>query len=177
MGLTRKEEMTLLPGAAQAVRLVNQRGWLAILTTNQPQVAKGLLSLEQLDSMHAKLETLLGRERARLDRVYYCPHHPERGFEGEVQALKVECDCRKPRSGMIARAMSELPVLRHRSSVIGDSWRDVGAAREAGLAAYGVATGMGCRDCGDAYKPDRVFPTVLEATRYALSASDREGEE
>jgi histidinol-phosphate phosphatase family protein len=167
-GLTHQDQMTLLPGAARAVKLINERGWLAVVVTNQPGLAKGFVSYQALAEVHAKLETLLGYEGAKLDRIYYCPHHPERGFEGEVLALKIECECRKPKGGMLAQAMKELPILHERSCLIGDSWRDAGAARESGIPIYGVRTGAGCKDCSGDYQPDQIFQDVFEASRFAL---------
>jgi histidinol-phosphate phosphatase family protein len=137
------ESLELVPGAAEAVRALNQAGVLAVLVTNQPMLAKGRLTLESLQRIHARLETLLGREGAYLDAIYYCPHHPERGFAGEVRELKIDCACRKPRAGLIRRALSELPIDAERAVVIGDSWRDTLAARAAGLPCIGLRGGEG----------------------------------
>lgn len=167
-GAVNYHKLELIKGAAKAIRLINDAGWLAIVITNQPHIAKGFITLEQLNFIHAKLETLLGYEHAKLDRIYFCPHHTERGFEGEVRELKIECDCRKPKAGMLWRATEELPILGDDSYVIGDSWRDIGAAREAGLYAYGVRTGIGCRDCKGAYRPDLIFSNVLEVVKFTL---------
>ncbi|MBZ5639686.1 MAG: HAD-IIIA family hydrolase [Acidobacteriia bacterium] len=168
-GLVRVDQLDILPGSPRAVRRVNDAGWLAVLVTNQPQIAKGLVSAAELRAIHARLETRLGLEGARLDRIYHCPHHPDRGFEGEVPELKFECDCRKPLAGMILRAAADLPVDLAASCLIGDSWRDVGAARAAGLDAYGVRTGVGCRDCTAPFRPDLVFTDADEAAAFAVS--------
>lgn len=170
-GLVRPEDLRLIPGAAEAVRLVNQAGWLAIGVTNQPQLAKGFLTRDGLDRIHARLDTLLGDAGAWLDRLYFCPHHPERGFEGEITDLKIACDCRKPKSGMILRAADELPADLTASCLIGDSFRDVGAARAAGILSYGVRTGVGCRDLGQAGPPDRMFENVQEAVSFLTQGS------
>jgi histidinol-phosphate phosphatase family protein len=167
-GLTRPEELELIDHAARAVKLVNDAGWLAILVTNRPQIAKGFVTIQESEYMHAKLETLLGYEHALLDRIYYCPHHPERGFTGEVPELKIDCDCRKPKPGMLLRACEELPVDLSGSSMIGDSWRDVGAARAVGVDSYGVRTGYGCRSCTGDYTQDLIFENVFEAARFAV---------
>jgi histidinol-phosphate phosphatase family protein len=166
MGVLSHMDLEILPGAAEAVKLVNDSGWLAIAATNQPQVAKGFLSFAELDYMHAKLETLLGNGYAKLDRIYYCPHHPERGFDGEVAELKIDCQCRKPKPGLLEKAVDELPVDVSQSCMIGDSFRDVGAARALGLYAYGVRTGVGCRDCAGSFQPDLIFSDVLEAVNF-----------
>ncbi|MGO9021957.1 MAG: HAD-IIIA family hydrolase [Syntrophobacteraceae bacterium] len=173
MGVLSHMDLEVLSGAAEAVKLVNDSGWLAIAATNQPQVAKGFVSFAELDYIHAKLETLLGQGHAKLDRIYYCPHHPERGFEGEVAELKIDCLCRKPKPGLLRKAVDELPVDVSQSCMIGDSFRDVGAARALGLYAYGVRTGVGCRDCGGAFQPDLIFADVLEAVNF-LTAEQKQ---
>lgn len=181
MGVIHRDQMELLPGAAEAVRLINEAGCLAVLVTNQPQLAKGFVSRDEFDMILAKLETLLGFGGAKLDRIYYCPHHPEQGHAGEVVALKVECECRKPAPGLVLRAARDLPIDLERSSMIGDSHRDAGLAKNCGIPFYGVRTGAGCRECVPA--PDILFDSVLEAVQYALGkyqpAMDREqtGEE
>ena len=130
--VTRAEQLELLPGAAQAVRRINEGGWLAVLVTNQPVLARGDCTVQELDRIHAKLETLLGREGAYLDGIYYCPHHPDRGYAGEVEELKIECDCRKPKPGLLLRAAEELGIDLAASVTVGDSFRDVEAGRNAG---------------------------------------------
>jgi histidinol-phosphate phosphatase family protein len=170
-GILRSEELELLPQAAEAVKKVNRRGWLAVVVTNQPQVARGMTTLDELDRIHARLETLLGRQGAYLDRIYYCPHHPDRGFAGEIAELKIDCLCRKPKPGLIGAALRDLPILLESSCLVGDTWRDMGAARALGIRAYGVRTGYGCQQCDDQYRPDRVFAHVGEAVDFALTSS------
>lgn len=165
-GLVRPEELRLLPGSAEAVRRVNEAGWLAICVTNQPQVAKGLLTLDGLERVHWRLDTLLGEEGAKLDRLYFCPHHPASGHPGEVPALKRDCDCRKPKTGMIEMAVSELPVDLSSSCLVGDFAWDIEAARRAGIAGYGVRTGRGCRGPKTPVRPDLMFEDALEVIRY-----------
>jgi histidinol-phosphate phosphatase family protein len=167
-GILSPDQLELLPGAAEAVHLANEAGWLAVLVTNQPVLAKGMITREQWEAIQARLETLLGLAGARLDRTYMCPHHPESGFRGEVAELKIDCACRKPKPGLLLQAMKELPVDRARSCVIGDSWRDFAAARAVGLAAYGVSTGDGARTAPGQAEPDRVFANVLEALTFAV---------
>ena len=113
------EELELLPGTAGAVQQLNHGGWRAVVVTNQPVIAKGWCTEAELQRIHNKLETLLGREHAFLDRIYFCPHHPDAGFEGERRELKIRCDCRKPAPGAtrrlapaIMRALTALPRAR-----------------------------------------------------------------
>ena len=121
LGLHRADDLELLPGAAAAVHALNQAGFRAVLVTNQPIVAKGLCTEADLQHIHNKLETLLGREHAFLDRIYYCPHHPQKGFAGERTDLKIDCDCRKPRPGLVLQAQRDLHIDLAQSWFIGDS--------------------------------------------------------
>lgn len=166
-GITHLDELELLHEAAAAVRAINDAGHLAIVATNQAAVAKGFITPKYLERIFAKLETLLGQEGAKLDRIYHCPHHPEQGFPGEVSELKILCDCRKPKPGMILRAARELPIDMAESCFIGDSQRDIVAARGASIWAYGVRTGRGCRDC-TGVQPVLMFAGPLEAARFAV---------
>ena len=111
IGFLRKpEELELLPGAAEAIKMINSSGYLAIVITNQPVIARGEVSVQGLQEIHDKLETLLGAEGAYIDGLYYCPHHPDKGFEGEVPELKFDCDCRKPKPWLILRAAKDFNI-------------------------------------------------------------------
>ena len=122
-----------------------------------------------------RLEALLAADGGVLDRIYFCPHHPEAGFPGENPALKVRCECRKPGTLLLQQALAELPIDLRRSALIGDSLRDIGAARGFGIWAYGVRTGLGCRD-KERYRrengtppiPDLMFEDVSEAVDFSL---------
>jgi len=131
--LSRLEDLRLVPGAAEAVRLINQSGFLCLVVTNQPVLAKGWLDEAGLARLHAKLETLLGLEGAYLDAIYYCPHHPDKGFPGERPELKIDCGCRKPKPGLILAAARDFNVSLADSALIGDSERDIKAGQAAGL--------------------------------------------
>ena len=125
------ECFTLLPGVPDAIRLINESLYLAVVVTNQPMIAKGFLTFDQLKLIDKKMETLLGEKRAYLDKIYFCPHHPERGFSGEITELKIQCNCRKPKPGMLLQAAQEMNIDLANSWMIGDSATDV----EAGIAA------------------------------------------
>jgi D-glycero-D-manno-heptose 1,7-bisphosphate phosphatase len=122
----------LLPGVAQAVKRINESGYLCIIVTKQPMIAKGFISFEDLDNIHKKMETILGKEGAYLDGIYFCPHHPEKGFAGEVPELKTDCFCRKPKPGMLQKACGEFNIDLDRSWMIGDSFADMSAGKSAG---------------------------------------------
>lgn len=125
--------MQLLDGAAEAIRLINQKGYLAIVVTNQPVIARGEATWEQLNEINAKMETLLGKEHAYLNDIYICPHHPDKGFEGERPEYKIVCDCRKPKPGLLLRAARDWNIDLAHSIMIGDSERDVQAGENAGV--------------------------------------------
>ena len=126
------DQLELLPGAAEAVRRINASGYLAIVVTNQPVIARGEVTVPQLREIHNKLETLLGREGAYLDAIYYCPHHPHKGYEGEVPELKFDCDCRKPKPGMLLKAAEDFHIDLSASYMVGDGDNDVQCGLNAG---------------------------------------------
>lgn len=130
--LRKEEEFELLPGVADAVRKINQSGFLAIVVTNQPVIARGEVTFEGLDTIHNKMETLLGKEGAYLDAIYFCPHHPHKGYEGEVAELKIECDCRKPKPGMLIKAAEDFNINLSQSFMVGDGENDIKAGKAAG---------------------------------------------
>ncbi len=100
--------------------------------TNQPVIARGEVSFEELEGIHNKMETLLGEKGAYLDAIYYCPHHPHKGYEGECPELKIECDCRKPKPGMLFKAAEDFNIDLSQSWMIGDGENDVKAGINAG---------------------------------------------
>ncbi|RKY12520.1 MAG: D,D-heptose 1,7-bisphosphate phosphatase [Planctomycetota bacterium] len=163
-------DFALLPRAAQAVRMINASDFLAVVITNQPVVARGLCSIKQLEKIHNKMDTLLGAEGAKLDAVYYCPHHPDAGYPGENPKYKILCSCRKPEIGLIKKAQAELNIDLQRSFFIGDSARDILCGKNAGLTTVGVATGNGCKDADIA--PDYFFKDLHEAVDFIISCDD-----
>jgi mannose-1-phosphate guanylyltransferase / phosphomannomutase len=133
------------------------------------------VTFEGLDHILGRLEALLAEDGGVPDRIYVCPHHPESGFPGEIPALKIRCECRKPGTLLLRQALADLPIDRPRSMLIGDSLRDIGAARGIGIWAYGVRTGYGCRDreryrreSGTPLVPDLMFETVSEAVAFGI---------
>ena len=130
--LQRIEEFELMDNVAAAVKRINDLGYLAIVVTNQPVIARGEVSFEQLQEIHNKMETLLGREGAYLDSIYYCPHHPDKGYEGEVDELKCVCNCRKPKPGMLLSAAEKFNIDLSSSWMVGDCESDIRAGKAAG---------------------------------------------
>lgn len=126
------DEFELLPGVADAIKAINASGYLAIVVTNQPVIARGEVTYEQLQEIHNKMETLLGQQGAYLDAIYFCPHHPHKGYEGEVPELKYECECRKPKPGMLLKAADDFNIDLNQSWMIGDGENDIKAGEAAG---------------------------------------------
>ena len=126
------DEFELLDGVAAAIRKINESGYLAIVVTNQPVIARGEVSFEELNEIHNKMETLLGKEGAYLDAIYYCPHHPHKGYEGERPELKMDCACRKPKPGMLFKAAEDFNIDLSQSWMIGDGENDIKAGINAG---------------------------------------------
>ncbi|MCC8051465.1 MAG: D-glycero-beta-D-manno-heptose 1,7-bisphosphate 7-phosphatase [Clostridiales bacterium] len=125
------DNFELIPDVARAIKKINESGYLTIVVTNQPVVARGEVSFDELEEIHNKMETLLGLEGAYLDGIYYCPHHPVGGFEGEIKELKVDCDCRKPKSGMLLKAAEDFNIDLSQSWMVGDSENDIKAGNNA----------------------------------------------
>lgn len=126
------DDFELIDGAAEAIKLINQSGYLAIVVTNQPVIARGEVTWEQLNEIHRKMETLLGKEGAYVDSIYICPHHPDKGFAGERPEYKIVCDCRKPKPGLLLKAAKDFNIDLSKSYMIGDDDRDVQAGQNAG---------------------------------------------
>ena len=139
-------ELQLIPRADSAIKNINQSKYLAICITNQPVVARGECSFETLNSIHNYLDVILGKKGAYIDSLYFCPHHPDDGFAGEITSLKKKCECRKPAPGLLLQAAKDLEIDLSNSWMIGDRTGDILAARRAGLFSAIVQTGAGGQD-------------------------------
>ncbi len=126
------DDFELIKGVPEAIKMINQSGYLAIVVTNQPVIARGEVSWDELNEIHRKMETLLGKEGAYIDGIYICPHHPDKGFEGERPEYKIDCDCRKPKPGLLLQAAKDFNIDLSQSVMIGDSENDVKAGVNAG---------------------------------------------
>ncbi|WP_246685929.1 HAD-IIIA family hydrolase [Mesorhizobium sp. B2-4-6] len=167
--IDRPERFELIEGAAAAIACFNQAEYRTIVVTNQPVVARGDCSVRDLRMIHNKMETELGRRGAFVDAIYYCPHHPDRGFAGEVAALKVHCECRKPATGLIDQAIEALYIDRRQSWVIGDSSTDIALAKRSGIRSILVETGAGGLDSKYHVMPDYTVPDLFEAAKFILT--------
>ncbi|MBR1697415.1 MAG: D-glycero-beta-D-manno-heptose 1,7-bisphosphate 7-phosphatase, partial [Anaerovibrio sp.] len=126
------EDFELIPGIAETIKKINASGYLCIVVTNQPVIARGEVTVDELDTIHKKLETELGLKGAYIYGLYYCPHHPHKGYEGEVPELKIECECRKPKPGMLLKAAEDFNIDLSQSYMVGDSENDIKAGMAAG---------------------------------------------
>lgn len=126
-------EIELEDGVISAIKLLNSSEYLAIIISNQPVIARGEATFEDVEEMFSKIETLLGKEGAYLDGIYYCPHHPHSGFEGEVKELKIKCNCRKPQTGLIKKAVEDFNLDLSACYFVGDSDVDVLTGKNAGI--------------------------------------------
>lgn len=162
------DKLTLLDGSAEAIKRINRAGILAIGVTNQPVLARGDVTSEGLKKIHARLDRLLGEEGAYLDRMYVCPHHPDKGFLGEISELKMECLCRKPQTGLFDLAVQDLNISRRDSWMVGDTTADILAGKRAGLRTILVRTGYSGRDFKFDVEPDFVANDLAGAVDWIL---------
>lgn len=162
------DQFDLIPGVELAIRRLNQSEYRTCVITNQPIIARGECTAAELKMIHNKLETELGRQGAFVDRIYYCPHHPDSGFAGEVAVLKVRCACRKPGTGMIDRAVRELNIQLEASWLVGDTTTDLQTARNAGLKSVLVETGYAGLDHKFLLQPDFTVPDLSSAVDLIL---------
>lgn len=166
--ISEPDQLELEEHAAEAVHMLNGSGYLAMVTTNQPVVARGLCSIDEVKKIHYKLGMLLGKEGAYLDDIVFCPHHPDKGYPEENPVYKVACDCRKPKTGMIDKLVEKYNIDRNQSWLIGDTTRDIECGQRAGLRTVLVKTGEGGRDGKFDVIPDKVCGDLLEAVSYIL---------
>jgi len=164
------EQLVLYPWSAEAVRLINESGLLTVVITNQSGIARGMYTEETLAAIHLRMIEALAREGARIDAVYYCPHHPELGG----LRYRIACECRKPRTGMLDKAARELGIDLTRSYVIGDKASDINLAENAGALGVLVLTGYGSETAAQTDRwpcaPEIVAGNLLEAVRRILDS-------
>ena len=133
-GLVYKEEELILEDCAiEAIRKINESGMLAIVVTNQPVVARGLCEIEEVEKIHQKMKTLLGKEGVYFDDVMFCPHHPDKGYPEENPIYKVSCSCRKPEIGLLEKCEEKYHVDLKKSWIIGDTTVDIQTGKNGGL--------------------------------------------
>lgn len=151
-------EFELLVNVEKAIRRINTLGYLVIVVSNQPVIARGEVTYKQLEEIHNKMETLLGIRGAYLDAIYFCPHHPNSGYEGEIKELKINCDCRKPKPGMLLKAAEDFNIDLKSSWMVGDGEYDVGAGNAVGCKTVLIGEGE--------YGQDKTVSSLMEFVKY-----------
>lgn len=154
-------DFSLIDGVSTAIKKINNSSFLSIVITNQPVIARGELDFDDLREIHNKMETELGLEGAFVNGLYFCPHHPDKGFEGERTELKFNCECRKPKPGMLLSAKDDFNITLEKSYMIGDSENDVLAGKSAGC--HTILIGE------NDYGQDYTCNSLLEAVNYIFS--------
>ncbi len=164
--ISRPEDLELFDFTAAAIKKLNQAGLLTVVVTNQSAVARNLCSEEEVKNIHKKMETELGEQGAWLDAIHYCPHHPDKGFPEENPTYKIDCDCRKPKTGMFRKAIEKFNIDPRISYMIGDSERDIKAGASTGCITMGVRTGYGIKKTS--IMPDFMFSNLAEAVDFIV---------
>ena len=169
--VSREEQLQLEEKAAEAIRMINQSGYLAIIVTNQPVVARGLCEVEDVERIHMKMETLLGREGAYLDDIQFCPHHPDKGYPEENPIYKVPCHCRKPDIGMLENCAERFNLSLNDCWMVGDTTVDLQTGRNAGTHTALVLTGDAGNDGKYSPEAELTGADLLEAVKEILKRS------
>ena len=163
----RRDQLALVPGAAEAIRLLNDNGLLVVVVTNQAGIARGLYGEKDMHAFNGAMEEELKKEKgARIDAIYWCAHHPEAVHERH----RIVCDCRKPNAGLFFRAQSDLLIDLGRSFMVGDKWTDIEAGRKAGCKTIMVRTGQGVQEFAarENRSADYYAADILESTRIII---------
>ena len=159
--------MKLLPGVPQALKQLKDAGYKLIVVTNQAGVARGYYTEEDVKILHQYMNQLLEKEGAEIDAFYYCPHHPHKGYKGEVPELKIECDCRKPKPGMLLKAADDYNIDLSQSYMIGDGENDIKAGLAAGCKTI-LVNGAGTDAKNEDFGQSNTMSSVLEFTKKYL---------
>ncbi len=166
--LWNEKELELEEGVIDAVKLINASEYLAIIVTNQPVVARGLCEIEDIETIHHKLSSLLGNEGAFLDDIIFCPHHPDGGYPNERLKYKIKCSCRKPKTGMIDKMVEKYNIDVSKSYMIGDTTRDIMTGVNANLHTILVKTGEAGEDGKYKVKAEHEAKNLKEAVEIIL---------
>ena len=168
-GLIDKEELfELEKNVSQGIRKLNEAGFLVIVITNQPVVARGLCEEDDVKKIHKKMQVLLGEEGAYVDDIVYCPHHPDKGYPEENSEYKILCKCRKPAIGMIERMVEKYNIDLGQSYFIGDSTIDIQTGKNAGIKTILLKTGQAGLDGKYSVRPDYIADNLVSAVDYMI---------
>jgi D-glycero-D-manno-heptose 1,7-bisphosphate phosphatase len=166
--LARLERLALFPYTVDAVRLLNRAGYAVVVISNQSGVARGIVAPAFVGEAHDHIAARLAAGGARVDAFYHCPHHPQ----AVVEALRIDCDCRKPKPGLLHRATKDLALDPGRSFVVGDRWHDVEAGQSLGIRGLLVRTGHGAAEARTpkpGVQPAAVVDTLAAAVTWILA--------
>lgn len=169
--LNKVEQLKLIDGAAEGIRVLREAGYKVVIVTNQAAIARGYLAEQDLPLIHAALEKMLAEQGAAVDAIYYCPHHPTAG----VGAYKIECECRKPKPGMLLRAAADLDLDLANSFVIGDKLSDLGAGEAVGCRTILVRSGYGRKveeGLAENSRPDFIADDLAGAAKWILNQQE-----
>lgn len=163
------EQFEIITDVDSAIKKINTSEFLAIVATNQPVIARGECSFEELSRIHMKMEMELGEKGVYVDDVFFCPHHPHKGYEGEIHELKIDCDCRKPRIGMLTAAAEKYNIDLKQSWYIGDTTMDIQTGINAGMRTILLKTGEGGKDGKYSATSDYIAEDLVQAVDIALN--------
>jgi len=171
--LNKPEQLKLIKGSADAIKLLN-KDFYVIITTNQPQIARGLCSEKDIQKINEVLKKELEKYGARIDGIYYCPHHPEKGFPKENPEYKIDCECRKPKTGMLEKAAKDFDLDLKSCFIIGDRTVDIKTGENANCRTILVKTGYAGKDKKYEIGPDFIAENLLEAARLISAIKETE---
>lgn len=165
--LDRKERLMLFPWSLDSVRLLRRAGYAVVVVTNQSGVGRGMIEESFVEEVHQIIQSRLVDIGEKLDGHYYCPHEPS----ASIEAFRVDCDCRKPKPGLVTRAARDLGLDVERSIVVGDKWSDIGLAKQTGARGVLVRTGYGRsqeKNRQEGLSADAVVDTLMDAVNWIL---------
>jgi mannose-1-phosphate guanylyltransferase/phosphomannomutase len=167
--LYKPNQIKLYKNVGKAINKINHSGYKCIVITNQPVIAKNLCNLSTLKKIHNKIETLISKDNAYLDGIYFCPHHPDKGFKNEKKRLKVHCNCRKPKIALIKEAQKKFNLDLKKSWFIGDSTTDIQTAKNSGIRSVLIKTGFKGMDKKFNVKPNKIFSNLNKGVNYIIN--------
>lgn len=166
------EQLELEKGAVEGIRMLNEAGFLTVIVTNQPVVARGLCNIDDVCRIHRKLQVLLGEQGAYVDDIRFCPHHPDKGYPEENPEYKIVCSCRKPATGMIMEMAKKYNLDLSRSYIVGDSTVDIQTGKNAGLYSILLLTGQAGQDGKYHAAPDITANNLEEAAMMIIKREE-----
>lgn len=170
--LNHYKKLKFYSNIANSIRKINESNFLCILITNKPVIARGECSFEMLNKIFCTLERHLSLSSGYLDKIYFCPHHPKIGFKKEIRSLKISCNCRKPKKGLILKAKNEMNINLTKSWMIGDTTTDIKLGKSTGMKTILLNTGFKGEDNKFKVKPNFKFNNFNTATKYILENYD-----